>query len=111
MRRGDIVTIAQRGVYEGKPRPAVVIQNEELLADHPSILVCLLTASQEGTGGAFYRIPIEPSSMNGLKMRSMILVDKIATIRRENIGRVMGRLEETTLGRLNSALALFQGLT
>ena len=111
MRRGDVVIIAQKGAYEGKPRPAVVIQNEDLLADHPSILVCLLTTSGDIGSRAFYRIPVEPNSVNGLKSASIILVDKIATIRRENIGRVIGRLEEATLGSLNTALALFQGLT
>jgi mRNA-degrading endonuclease toxin of MazEF toxin-antitoxin module len=72
MHRGDIVIIAQRGVHEGKPRPAIVIQHEELLADHPSILVCLLTAAAEAMTGAFYRIPVEPSSTNGLEAASII---------------------------------------
>jgi mRNA-degrading endonuclease toxin of MazEF toxin-antitoxin module len=103
MQRGDVVVIAQKG--EGKPRPAIIIQNEELLADHPSILVCLLTASNDPMGEAFYRIPIEPDSVNGLRTPSLILVDKIATIRRENIGSIIGSLDETRLERLNTALA------
>jgi mRNA interferase MazF len=111
MHRGDVVIIAQKGVYEGKPRPAVVIQNEDLLADHPLILVCLVTSSGDVTSGAFYRIPVEPNSVNGIKTASIIQVDKIGTIRRENIGQVIGKLEEATLGRVNTALALFQGLT
>jgi mRNA interferase MazF len=111
MHRGDVVIIAQKGAYEGKPRPAVVIQSEDLLADHPSILVCLLTTSGEVNSGAFYRIPVEPNSVNGLKAASIILVDKIATIRRENIGQLIGGLDTATIGRLNTALALFQGLT
>lgn len=110
MHRGDVVVIAQKGAYEGKPRPAVIIQNENLLADHPSILVCLLTGSDEGAGGAFHRIPVEPSPVNGLKEPSLIQVDKISTIRRENIGQVIGKLDPKTLGLLNAALALFQGL-
>jgi mRNA interferase MazF len=110
MHRGDVVIIAQKGAYEGKPRPAIIIQNDDLLADHPSILVCLLTTSGGAKGEAFYRIPIEPNSVNGLKTASTILVDKIVTIRRENIGKVIGKLGEATLGHLNAALALFQGL-
>jgi mRNA interferase MazF len=110
MHHGDIVIIAQRGVYEGKPRPAVVIQHEDLLADHLSILVCLLTATADAMTGAFYRIPVEPSSANGLEAASMIHVDRIATVRKKNIGQVIGRLDGATLGRLNTALALFQGL-
>ncbi len=108
--RGDVVIIAQKGVYEGKPRPAVVIQSEALLADHPSILVCLIFTTDEGAGDAFYRVPIAPSSKNGLNKQSLIHVDKIATIRRNNIGKVVGKLEEAAIGRLNIGLALFQGL-
>ena len=110
MHRGDIVIIAQKGAYEGKPRPAVIIQSENLLADHPSILVCLLTTTDEAATGAFYRIPVQPSSANGLNAPSLILVDKISTVRRENVGQVIGSLEAATIGRLNTALALFQGL-
>jgi mRNA interferase MazF len=110
MQRGDVVIISQKGVYEGKPRPAVIIQNENLLADHPSILVCLLSSAGEAASGAFYRIAIEPNSLNGLTKTSIILVDKIAAVRRKNIGQVIGRLDEATLGRLNTALMLFQGL-
>jgi mRNA interferase MazF len=109
MHRGDIVIIAQKGVYGGRPRPAVVVQHEELLADHPSILVCLLTATAEAMTGAFYRIPVEPSSANGLEAASIIHVDKIATVRMKNIGQVIGRLDEKTLGRLIPRSHCFKG--
>lgn len=111
MRRGDIVIIAQKGVWEGKPRPAVIIQSESMLADHPSILVCLVTASEETASGAYYRIPVAPSPINGLKAPSLIQVDKISTIVRKNVRQVIGGLDPSTMGRLNAALALFQGLT
>lgn len=110
MRRGDVVIIAQRGVYEGKPRPAVVIQNDEMLVDHPSILVCLVTSTDQEKGTAFYNVSVEPSSANGLEKSSSIRADKIVTIRRTNIAQVVGQIDEKTLGRLNTALALFQGL-
>jgi mRNA interferase MazF len=111
MRRGDIVIIAQRGLYEGKPRPAVIIQSEALLDHHPSILVCLVAASEEASTGAFYRIPIAPDTGNGLRSASIVQVDKIVTIRRENVGQVIGRLDEAAIDRLNTALSLFQGLS
>lgn len=111
MRRGDVVIIAQKGLYEGKPRPAIIIQKDEMLVDHPSILVCLVTSIDQEERGVFYRINVEPSSANGLNKSSTIRVDKIATIRRTNISNVVGKIDEKTLGRLNVALALFQGLT
>lgn len=108
MRRGDVVIMAQRGIFSGKPRPAVVIQAVGL-DSHPSVLVCLVTSADEA-GQAPYRIPAAPDSGNGLDRPSLIQADKVETIRRENIHRVIGHLDEATLGRLNIALARFQGL-
>ncbi len=97
-------------MWEGKPRPAVVIQSEALLAEHPSILVCLIATIDEGASEGFYRVPVAPSTKNGLTNLSVIHVDKIAAIRRKNIGKIVGKLDEALIGRLNTALALFQGL-
>jgi mRNA interferase MazF len=108
MRRGDVVIIAQRGVYSGKPRPAVVIQAVSL-EHHPSVLVCLMVDSEEA-GSAPFRIAIDPEPGNGLNKPSLIQADRIMTIRRENIGRTIGSLDMATLGKLNTALGLFLGL-
>jgi mRNA-degrading endonuclease toxin of MazEF toxin-antitoxin module len=51
IRRGAVVVVRQRGVYEGKPRPAIVIQAEPFLAHHPSVLVCLVADEEENAGG------------------------------------------------------------
>lgn len=110
MRRGSIVIIAQRGVYEGKPRPAVIIQAEALL-DHPSVLVCLIGDGGSDGSRPFYRVPLEPSPANGLRKASVIMVDKIVTIRKDRLRQEIGQLDVATLGHLNGALALFQGLT
>jgi mRNA interferase MazF len=75
--RGEIVIVAQRGLYEGKPRPAVIIQSDALLEHHPSILVCQLSTDARAAVGAFFRIPIEPSEANGLRERSIVMVDRV----------------------------------
>lgn len=108
MRRGDVVLIAQRGIYSGKPRPAVVIQAAGL-DDHPSVLVCLVSSSDEA-GAAPFRMPIRADPANGLDRPSLIQADRIETIRRDNIAEVIGHVDEATLGRLNKALGLFLGL-
>lgn len=110
MRRGDLVVVAQRGLYEGKPRPAVVIQADPLVDVHPSILVCQLSSDGRASNGAFYRLVVEPSRENGLRERSTILADRIVTMDRGNMRDVIGRLDAATLSALNRALALFQGL-
>ena len=107
MRRGDVVTVAAAGDY-GKPRPAIIVQTDAFPDTHGSVIVCPLTSHLIEAPG--FRVPIEPCPRNGLNERSQVMADKPVTIRRERIGRRIGRLtaEETT--RLNLALALVMGL-
>lgn len=100
MRRGDVVIVAQRGIYSGKPRPAVVIQAIGL-NDHPSILVCLVTATDEA-GPAPFCVPVAPTVENGLRQPSLIQADRIETIRRDNIAGIVGCLDGGTLGSWTS---------
>jgi mRNA interferase MazF len=110
VRRGEIVIVAQRGHYEGKPRPAIVIQSDAHLENHPSVLVCQLSTDPRAAIDAFFRVLIEPTETNGLTERSTIMVDRVVTIERRNIRESIGGLDQSTLNRLNIALALFQGL-
>jgi hypothetical protein len=38
------------------------------------------------------------------------MADRVTPIRRDNIGQTVGDLDATTIGKLDLALALFQGL-
>lgn len=101
--------MAQRGVYEGKPRPAVVVQAERL-DDHDSIQFCLIYSSEDAKTGTFFRIAVEPSESNGLHAGSIIAADKVVSIRREKLQTRCGVLEEDIMGLVNDALLDFQGL-
>jgi mRNA interferase MazF len=57
-----------------------------------------------------FRVTIEPGAITGLRARSQIMADKPLTVRRERIGRRIGRLGAAELGRLNLALAFVMGL-
>jgi mRNA interferase MazF len=57
-----------------------------------------------------FRVMLEPSDANGLRARSQVMADKPVTIRRERIGRTIGRLGAEDIGRLNVALAFVMGL-
>ena len=107
MRRGDVVTVATTGEY-GKPRPAVVVQTDALPAEHASVVVCQMT-SEFGDAPEF-RVTIEPSAKNGLRVRLQVMADKPVTIRRERVGGRIGHLEENDITRLNVALAFVMGL-
>jgi mRNA interferase MazF len=106
IRRGDLVTIAWAGDY-GKPRPALVIQDDafEALA---SITVLPLTS--ELRDWTLFRITIEPSQGTGLRRRSQVMVHKAATVSRSRIGQRIGRLDPETILAVSAALAKFLGL-
>ena len=107
MRRGDVVTVAVSGDF-GKPRPAVVVQTDALPGDHGSVVVCPMTMAIDDVPDV--RITVEPSTQNGLRAPSQIMVDKPVTVRRERVGGRIGRLGDTDIARLNIALALVLGL-
>ena len=106
MQRGDIVTVAAPGDY-GKPRPALVIQSD-LFDALPSVTLCLVTSTLRDA--PIFRITVDPSPANGLQRVSQIQVDKILTVARERIGGVIGRLDDTTLLKVNRSLAVFVGI-
>ena len=107
MTRGDVVTVAVTGDF-GKPRPAVIVQTDALPAEHASVVVCQMTS--EFSDAPDFRVTIEPTEQNGLRVRSQLMADKPVTIRRERVGRRIGHLADTDMGRLNIALAFVMGL-
>jgi mRNA interferase MazF len=107
MRRGDVVTVAAAGDY-GKPRPAVVVQTDAFPENHASLVVCQLTSDL--VNAPDFRVDIDPTPENGLRLTSQVMADKPVTIRRERIGRKIGRLDSRDMARLGVALAFVLGL-
>ncbi len=107
MRRGDVVTVAVNGDF-GRPRPAVVVQTDALPAEHASVIVCQMIS--EFNEAPDFRVTVDPTDQNGLRVRSQVMADKPVTIRRERTGRQIGHLEDKDITRLNVALAFVMGL-
>jgi mRNA interferase MazF len=107
MRRGDLVTVTAAGDY-GKPRPAVIVQTDAFPATHASVVVCRMTS--ELSDAPDFRVTIDPSETNGLRVQSQIMADKPVTIRRARVGRIIGRLSAEDVRRLNIAIAFVMGL-
>ena len=107
MKRGDVVTVAATGFY-GKPRPAAIVQTDALQAEHASVVICQMTS--ECNDAPDFRVTIDPTRQNGLRVRSQVMADKPVTVRRERIGRRVGRLDDKDILRLNVALAFVIGL-
>lgn len=105
MKRGDLVTIALSGDC-GKPRPALVIQSD-LFGAHPSITILPVTSELRET--PLFRVRVEPSSANGLRKTSEVMVDKTHTVVRDRVGAIIGRLDDEAMLAVNRALAVFLG--
>ena len=74
-----------------------------------SVIVCAFTHVLVRNAGLL-RIDVTPSVRNGLRLPCQLQVEKVATIRRSDLGRHVGRLEDDTMHRLSSALAAIMGL-
>lgn len=107
MSRGEIRTVAAGSGYGGKPRPAVIVQDDRFDATD-SVTVCLITT--DPTEAPLLRLPIEPNPRNGLQEPSSIMVDKIVTTRRKSLGDRIGRLSDEDTVRLGRAMVVFLGL-
>ena len=107
MKRGDIRLVALQGDY-GKPRPAVIIQSDLFNTEHTSIVICPITSDLRDT--PLFRVTIEPSTQNGLRKLSQIMLDKPHTVKRERLGERIGRLNKETLLRLDRSLMVFLNL-
>lgn len=107
MNRGEIYTAAARGAYTSKPRPVVLVQDDRFDAT-ASITVCPLTSST--TEAPLFRLPVEADETTGLDQPSSIMIDKITTMPRANLGERLGRLPDADILALSRALVVFLGL-
>ena len=107
MRRGDIWTVSGAKDYAGKPRPAVIVQEDSFDATD-SITICVFTIDE--TEAPLFRLPVEPSERNGLRAQCRMMVDKITTVPKSKVGARLGRLDDEDILRLNQAMLVFLGL-
>ena len=107
MKRGEIWTVAGGSDYAGKPRPAVIVQ-DDIFETEDSVTVCPLTTDRGAV--SVIRPPLEPSAANGLRLPGAFMTDKITTIPRSKCRTRIGRLDETDQRKLNVAVMLFLGL-
>jgi mRNA interferase MazF len=107
MRRGDVWTVAGGKDYAGKPRPAVIVQDDSFDATD-SITICAFTTDE--TEAPLFRLPVEPNDRNGLRATSRLMADKITTVPKSKLGPQIGRLDDEDMLRLNRAILVFLGL-
>ncbi|RXH36915.1 growth inhibitor PemK [Bradyrhizobium nanningense] len=107
MRRGDVWTAAGGKDHAGKPRPVVIVQDDDFDATE-SVTVFPITTYE--TEAPIFRLLLEPNDRNGLRVACRLMVDKITTVPKSKMGTSIGRLDDEDLLRLNRALLVFLGL-
>jgi mRNA interferase MazF len=103
-RRGQFVIVSLPGDY-GKPRPALVVQND-IFAKLPSIVVCPLTSTVRNDADEV-RIAVSPTRGNGLNVVSDIAIDKISVVPASKISAPIGKADDELMMRVTRALAFF----
>ncbi len=108
MKRGEIWTVAGGAAYVGKPRPAVIVQDDRFDANE-SIVVCPVTT--DPTQAPIFRLPIQPGARSGLRAPCRMMVDKLTAVPRRRLGKRIGSLASEDVRALNRAIFVFLGLS
>ena len=106
MIRGELWTVAG-GVYASKPRPALIIQDDGF-AETDSVTVMPLTSML--VDAPLLRVRIPRSDLAGIDRDSDVMVDKLTTVRRQNVAAKVGRLSAEQLAEVERAMMAFLGL-
>jgi mRNA interferase MazF len=73
-----------------------------------SVLVVLLTSAI--ADAPLYRLTVEPTTDNGLRVASQVMVDKVMAYPRAKCGPVIGRLSDFDMLMLSKMLSVMIGL-
>jgi mRNA interferase MazF len=106
LKRGDVV-ITSLPRDHGKPRPAVIVQSDRFL-ESDGVILCPFTS--DPVAPETLRFTLAPTEENGLGVPSQIMVEKLSALPRSKCKKVVGRIDQASLQRLDEALALVIGL-
>ena len=82
MKRGEIWTVAGGKDYAGKPRPALIIQDDRFDTT-ASVTICAFTT--DSTDAPLFRLPVEASKQNRLQTQCRLICREPADLCRPAI--------------------------
>jgi len=94
-------------MYASQPRPAVALQDDRFDGT-TSVTVCPLTMTR--VAAPLLRMPLPADALTGLDEASLVMVDRITTARRANVGQKIGRMPSSQLVDLERLIMVFLGL-
>jgi mRNA interferase MazF len=107
VKRGEVWTVAGSGDYAGKPRPALILQDDSFAATQ-SVTICLFTT--DPADAPLLRVPVAPSPGNGLREPSRLMIDKLTTVPRSRLGERLGVVDDAILLQVARAVVVFLGI-
>jgi mRNA interferase MazF len=111
-RRGEIYLVEfdpTRGHEIRKTRPAIVIQNDVSNQYSPITIVAVISSSF-GNPPHPREVLLQPSRVTGLSHASAVILNQIRSIDRQRLVKRIGRVDSTTLQRVDDALRISLGL-
>ena len=96
-KRGDIVLVLfpHSDLRTAKPRPALIVQADELGIDLPQVIVAMITSKTfraKHSSRVLVKLESSEGEKSGLLTDSVVMTDNLATITDIAIDRVIGKL-------------------
>ena len=111
MKRGDIYYADLSpvvGSEQGGVRPVLIVQNDTGNKHSPTVIAAAIT-SQTGKARLPTHIELNAQSV-GLSRDSVILLEQVRTIDKSRLRERMGKLDDTTMTKVDNAIAVSFGL-
>jgi mRNA interferase MazF len=105
IRRGAVVLVR---LPRDKARPAVVVRSD-LLAELSYATVLPITTELRADAPSL-RIDLAPTTENGLRESSQVMVDWPQTVRSSDIGAAIGHLDAATMRAITRQMAIVLGI-
>lgn len=111
VKRGDIFYADLSpvvGSEQGGTRPVLIVQNDMGNKHSPTVIAAAITSQMNKARLPTHIELIGPSV--GLTKNSVVLLEQIRTIDKKRLREHMGRLDDTTMDQVDSAIAVSFGL-
>lgn len=101
MRFGLPISIQEKAPsQEGKIRPVVILQTDDLNPSHPSTIVCPITSNVIEEANLL-RVHLDPGA-TGLEQRSDVLIDQVRAIDITRLLRKLGKADADVLDQIKT---------
>lgn len=96
------------GSEQGGVRPVLIVQNDVGNRFSPTVIAAAITSQLEKA-----RLPTHislPAKDCGLQKNSIVLLEQIRTLDKRRLKERMGQLDDTSMGKIDTALSVSFGL-